>query len=80
MAAIVLDANTVIMHGRDFPTRDTETRDREDELILPSAVKEELVDDVLDNETVPEYHRQSAQANKQLIEHGWLTVHTPDFE
>lgn len=80
MAVIVLDANAVIMHGRDFATRVKGRENREDDLILPKAVKEELVDDVLANEYAPENHRQSAHAINELIEEEWLAVRGPDFE
>jgi len=46
MSSIILDANAVIMHGRAFPERVRTANDRGDRIILPQAVKEELVDDV----------------------------------
>jgi len=80
MSSIILDANAVIMHGRAFPERVRTANDRGDRTILPQAVKEELVDDVLTNADAPENHRDSARTIETLIEEGSLTVRAPDFE
>lgn len=80
MRSIILDANAVIMHGRAFPERVRTANDRGDRIILPQAVKEELVDDVLTNADAPENHRDSARTIETLIEEGSLTVRAPDFE
>ena len=80
MSPIVLDANAAIMHGRAFPQRVRVRFEEGDQIILPGAVKRELVDDVLDNDDAPDNHRQSARAIESLIEEGYLTVRSPDFE
>jgi hypothetical protein len=80
MSSIILDANAVIMHGRAFPERVRTANDRGDRIILPQAVKEELVDDVLTNADAPENHRDSARTIETLIEEESLTVRAPDFE
>jgi predicted amidohydrolase YtcJ len=49
-------------------------------IILPAAVKEELVDDVLAAEESPPNHRESARAIQDLIDEGILAVRRPDFE
>lgn len=80
MRRIVLDANAVIMHGRSFSNR-TRTAARQGErIILPRAVKQELVDDVLSSEDAPANHRDSARAIQELIDEGILNAQTPDFE
>jgi rRNA maturation endonuclease Nob1 len=80
MQAIVLDSNAVIMHGRSFPDRVRRTVDGGRTVILPRAVKEELVDDVLATEESPPNHRESARAIQDLIDEGVLAVRRPDFE
>jgi rRNA maturation endonuclease Nob1 len=80
MQAIILDSNAVIMHGRSFPDRVRTTVDGGRTVILPGAVKEELVDDVLAAEESPPNHRESALAIQDLIEEGVLAVRRPDFE
>ena len=80
MAAIVLDANAVIMHGRAFPDRVKNYQDTENDLILPASVKRELVDDVLATDLAPENHVQSAHAIQQLISDGQLTVREANYE
>ena len=80
MAAILLDANAAIMHGRAFPDRVRNYQDTENDLILPASVKRELVDDVLDNDLAPENHLQSAHAIQQLISDGQLTVREAKYE
>lgn len=80
MTRIVLDANAVIMHGRAFPERVRARTNQDDQIILPEAVKQELVDDVLDADDAPDNHRRSAQAIQTLIKDGDLIVRTPDFE
>lgn len=80
MNPIILDTNAVIMHGRGFPDRVRAHVDQGGRIILPEAVKQELVDDVLGNDDAPENHRRSARSIKALIEDGSLTVRSPDFE
>jgi hypothetical protein len=80
MSPIVLDANAVIMHGQAFPQRVKARFEDGAQIILPAAVKRELVDDVLENDDAPENHRQSARAIEILIEDGYLMVRSPDFE
>ena len=80
MAAILLDANAVIMHGRAFPDRVKNYQDTENDLILPASVKRELVDDVLDTDPAPENHVRSAHAIQQLISDGQLTVREANYE
>jgi len=80
MSSIVLDANAVIMHGQAFPQRVRARFEDGEQIILPAAVKRELVDDVLENDDAPENHRQSARAIESLIEDGYLMVRSPDFE
>ena len=80
MAAIVLDANAVIMHGRAFSDRVRNYQDTKNDLMLPASVKRELVDDVLDNDLAPENHVQSADAIQQLISDGQLTVREANYE
>jgi len=80
MMRIVLDANAVIMHGRAFPDRVRARTEQGDRIILPEAVKRELVDDVLENDDAPDNHRQSAQTIEGLIEEGSLSIRSPDFE
>ncbi|PSP85078.1 hypothetical protein BRC83_03995 [Halobacteriales archaeon QS_1_68_17] len=80
MNQIVLDANAVIVHGRAFPQR-VKTRFQDGaRIVLPAAVKRELVDDVLENDDAPENHRQSARAIEGLVKEGYLMVRSPDFE
>ena len=79
MAAIILDANAVIMHGRLFSER-VKNYQGDSILMLPAAVKQELVDGVLDNEDGPENHRASAHSIQRLISEGHLQVQEPDFD
>jgi len=80
MSPTVLDANAVIMHGQAFPQRVKARFEDGERIILPAAVKRELVDDVLENDDAPENHRRSARSIEGLIEEGYLTVRSPDFE
>lgn len=80
MKQIVLDANAVIMHGRSFPDRARAAAREGERIILPHAVKQELVDDVLAREDSPANHKDSARAIQELIDQGILDVRTPDFE
>lgn len=80
MQAIILDSNAVIMHGRSFPDRVRRSVDGGRTVVLPGAVKEELVDDVLAAEESPPNHRESARAIQDLIDEGVLAVRRPDFE
>lgn len=80
MRTIVLDANAVIMHGRAFADRVRQAVDRSDTLVVPRAVKRELVDDVLEDEDTPANHRRSARTTQELIDDGYLVIRAPDFE
>jgi len=80
MSPIVLDANAVIMNGRAFPNRVRKRFEQGNQIILPASVKRELVDDVLRNDDAPDNHRQSARAIQELIDDGYLTIRSPDFE
>jgi len=80
MSPIVLNANAVIMHGQAFPQRVRAWFEDGEQIILPAAVKRELVDDALDNDDAPDNYRHSARAIESLIEEGYLTVRSPDFE
>lgn len=80
MRVVVLDANAVISHGRDFPERARAATEQGTRLVLPRSVKQELVDDVLDRPQAPPNHRDSARAIRALIEDGTVEVRAPDFE
>ena len=80
MRVVVLDANAIIMHGRSFPERARTAVEAGTTLVLPQSVKQELVDDVLDNETTPPNHRASAESIQELIDDGFLVLRTPDFD
>lgn len=43
-------------------------------------VKRELVDAVYSREDAPANHRASARTVRSLIDEGWLTVRSPDFD
>jgi hypothetical protein len=75
---IVLDANAV-MHGRAFPEHVRSAARQDQTLVLPQAVKQELVDDVLAADNSPPNHRESARTIQGLIDDGELEVRTPDF-
>ena len=64
MSVILLDANAVIMHGRAFGGRVLAAFEAGNTIVLPQSVKQELVDDVLDNDDTPANHRASAQSVK----------------
>lgn len=66
MTVVVLDANA-IMHGRAFADR-VRAVEAKTKLVLPQSVKQELVDDVLDTEHVPQNHRAMAQTIQKLID------------
>ena len=78
MSVILLDTNAIIQHGRAFPERVRRAVSRGDRIILPQAVKRELVDDVFDGEP-PENHRRSAETIQSLIDEGVLEIREPDF-
>jgi len=80
MKRIVLDANAVIMHGRSFSNRARAAARDGETIVLPDAVKQELVDDVLARENPPANHKDSARAIQELIDEGILNVRTSDFE
>ncbi len=80
MSVILLDANAVIMHGRAFSDRVRAAFEAGHTLVLPQSVKQELVDDVLDNDDTPANHRASAQAIGELIDGGFLVLYSPNFE
>jgi rRNA-processing protein FCF1 len=80
MSVILLDANAVIMHGRAFSDRVHAAFEAGNTLVLPQSVKQELVDDVIDNDDAPANHRASAQAIQELIDGGFLVLHSPSFE
>lgn len=80
MTPVILDANAVIMHGRAFPHRVRTHVEQGGQIILPESVKQELVDDVLDNDDAPENHRRSAETIKNLIDNEYVTVRSPDFD
>ena len=80
MSVIVLDANAVIMHGRAFPERVHAAVEADAKLVLPRSVKQELVDDVLDAENAPDNHRAAARAIQNLIDEGYLVLHSPDYD
>ncbi|EMA48510.1 hypothetical protein [Halococcus salifodinae] len=80
MSVIVLDANAVIMHGRTFPERVHAAVEADAKLVLPRSVKQELVDDVLDAENAPDNHRAAARAIQNLIDEGYLVLHSPDYD
>lgn len=80
MTPVILDANAVIMHGRAFPNRVRTYVEQGGQIILPESVKQELVDDVLDNDDAPENHQRSAETIKNLIDNEYVTVRSPDFE
>lgn len=79
MSVVVLDANAVISHGQAFPERARAAVTREDTLVLPRAVKHELVDEVLEDDP-PDNHRRSAETIQALVDEGVLDVREPDFE
>lgn len=80
MSVILLDANAVIMHGRAFDARVREAFDAGHTLVFPQSVTRELVDDVLDTDEAPANHRASAESIQELIDEGFLVLHSPDFE
>ena len=80
MSVILLDANAVIMHGRAFGGRVRAAFEAGYTIVLPQSVKQELVDDVLNNDDTPANHRASAQSVQELIDDGFLVLHSPDFE
>jgi rRNA-processing protein FCF1 len=80
MRIIVLDSNAIIMHGRSFPERVRSAVEDGKTLVVPHSVKRELVDDVLENESASPNHRSSAQTIQELIDDGFLVLHTPDFD
>lgn len=80
MSVILLDANAVIMHGRAFSDRVHAAFEAGNTLVLPQSVKQELVDDVLDDDDAPANHRASAQSIQELIDGGFLVLCSPDFE
>lgn len=77
---VLLDADAVIMHGRQFPARARDGADDGRRIVLPRAVKQELVDDVLAGDDPPANHLDSARTIQTLIEEGVLEVRSPDFE
>lgn len=79
MSVVVLDADAVIRHGRTFPEAARRAYNRGNTLVLPGAVKRELVDDVLEG-SPPENHRRSAERIQTLIDAGVLDVREPDFD
>lgn len=80
MSVILLDTNAVIMHGRAFPDRVRAAFHAGNILVLPQSVKQELVDDVRANDDAPANHRASARSIQELIDEGFLVLHSPDFE
>jgi hypothetical protein len=72
MNVILLDANAVIMHGRAFSGRVHTAFEAGNTIVLPQSVKQELVDDVLDNNDAPANHRASAQSVQALSDDGSL--------
>ena len=80
MSVILLDANAVIMHGRAFDDRVRAAFEAGNTIVLLQSVKQELVDDVLDNDDAPANHRASAQSIRELIDDGFLVLHSPEFE
>ena len=68
MKRIVLDTNAVIMHGRSFSNRARAAAKDGETIVLPDAVKQELVDDVLARENSPANHKDSARAIQELID------------
>jgi hypothetical protein len=79
MSIVVLDANAVISHGRVFAERARLAVDRGDTLVLPRAVKRELVDEVLDGNP-PANHRRSAETIQTLVDDDVLDVRDPDID
>lgn len=79
MSVVVLDADAVIRHGRAFPEVARKAVSRVDAIVLPGAVKRELVDDVLDGDP-PENHRRSAESIQALVDAGVLDVRDPDYD
>jgi len=77
---VLLDANAVIMHGRQFPARARAGVEDGRRIVLPDAVKQELVDDVLAGDDPPANHLDSAQTIQTLVDEGVLEVRSPDFE
>lgn len=80
MSTILLDTNALIMYGQSVPDRVERAVKQGRTVILPQSVKQELVDDVLDSQTAPENHRASARTIQALIDEGYLTLRTPNFE
>lgn len=80
MSVVLLDANAVIMHGRAFSDRVRAAFEAGNTLVLPQSVKQELVDDVLDNDDAPANHQASAQVIGELIDGGFLVLRSPNFE
>lgn len=79
MSVVVLDANAVIIHGRAFSDRARAAVSQGKSLVLPHAVKQELVDEVLEDDP-PDNHRRSAETIQDLVDDGVLDVREPDFE
>lgn len=80
MRRVVLDANAVISHGQAFAGRTRAASGDGMVLVLPRSVKRELVDDVLERDSAPRNHRESAETIRGLIDDGVLDVQSPDFE
>lgn len=79
MNIVLLDANAVIMHGRAFDDRVRASSEAGNTLVLPQSVKQELIDEILDDDDAPANHRASAQSIQQLIDSGFLVLRSPDF-
>lgn len=77
MSPIVLDANAVIMHGQAFPQRVKARFEDGAQIILPAAVKRELVDVVLENDDAPENHRHIAKQGSAQYRNAVLTGSLP---
>jgi rRNA-processing protein FCF1 len=80
MSTVILDTNALIMYGRNVPDRVERAVKQGRTIVLPQSVKQELVDDVLESPTAPDNHRASARTIQALIDEGYLTLRTPNFE
>jgi hypothetical protein len=80
MSVVVLDSNAVIMHGRGFSDRVVVMAEQGRVLVLPQPVKHELVDGVLGRDNAPPNHEAAARTIQTLIDEGYLTLRTPNFE
>lgn len=80
MTVLVVDADAVIRHGRRFPEKARRAARQGRRIVIPEAVKRELVDDVLDADDPPPNHRESAEEIQELIDESVLEVHEPDPE